>query len=1012
MSFFSLDYQNEQAIQRLFAQAKSGYELEIRFGTFVYNQLTKQRRFESNVSCAFWFAVKSVFDKLHPSTHCHSTDYIYNVQGGGVLKKTVYADGTMHYTQKNQKKEHRDVFDYDFRVALSSETVVSEPTDGSMSKTPSVCRVKDRYTYTLPFGKLDMTRVKQDAILLYEIEMEIEAPYEYAIAKQFITVLLQIKQNNYYVISNRERSSVLREYKTLLQLQKPIFVGAQPETLQKQSINMLYKELYSVTDKADGERAFLYITSAGYVYFLDANLDRVYKTGIQCTEHSSTLLDGELLIINNAAHFFAFDTIVMHNSDMRGNTNALLHTRLDHARTVVHSLTQCMQDPNVAYHFCMKTFYFDNVFLGARLLMESTTPYEKDGLIFTPVNEPYPVKRKWNKLVKWKPAHLNTIDLYAIQQDEFTWNLYVQHVSPSSQPTTRAQPTLTLFDVDALQQSNEFDGTTCRTTIDPSLLDPTTNMPFQSHTVIEFKWDFDLSKFVPIKTRWDKTANPRKHGNFSSVACDIWHNIHNPIEADLLLRFTTFTKSASEDGYFEGMRRFHNKIKETLYNRYVRDCEMLLELCSGKGGDMHKWFHNNVKRVVGYDISQKSIDECTRRLATSKQVTGQYTFFQQDLCDPNAYQHVMHNVQDGARVISCQFGVHYFFKSQVSFMSLTNMLKHSLAQDGYFIVTYIDDAQLTAFMDGRMTQSHTTSRGEVVYYLAREPTHADTPYGQSLKVILSGNNVLTEGSDEYIIPHTTFVHDLESIGLQLVDTRLFKDIELDMKQVLTPHEQAISFLYRYAVFRKHSASEHMIMSTPVITTQAHLPLAFDTIDLLKRNMSLHKVSTVHDIIDTLNCIEYFCYKQSIEQKNVMTFEDIQHVFSVFGLQYIPVYVADPLNFTYNTPHAIYFTYHKHVVEKTVNEQCERTEYDNWYVILHKHKLLFTYSVPKPEQEQQVEQAPEPTSTPTIEPEQARPKMTIKMLKERLATYGLKVSGNKQELIERLNTYEATLNKLN
>ena len=52
------------------------------------------------------------------------------------------------------------------------------------------------------------------------------------------------------------------------------------------------------------------------------------------------------------------------------------------------------------------------------------------------------------------------------------------------------------------------------------------------------------------------------------------------------------------------MRRYHNKIKENLYNTYCKNSNNILELCSGRGGDLHKWIANNIQNVVGYDINQ------------------------------------------------------------------------------------------------------------------------------------------------------------------------------------------------------------------------------------------------------------------------------------------------------------------------------------------------------------------------------------------------------------------------
>ena len=301
------------------------------------------------------------------------------------------------------------------------------------------------------------------------------------------------------------------------------------------------------------------------------------------------------------------------------------------------------------YSINCKDYYFGNVFSASKKILDSVNEktYKNDGLIFTPVNEPYPKTKKWSSLLKWKPAELNTIDFFAVKigsdNNIGKWQLYVQGDIPftSTEEVNRRQTTKTvLFDIEKLCGTNQQNVVTYQTTFPDSLIDTTTNAYYISNTVIEFVWNSDDKKFVPLRTRWDKTNNPKKHGNYSKVACNIWNNIHNPIDKEFLCQFYSSKQNDKSDVYFEKMRRFHNKIKEQLYNKYCKNTNWLLELCSGKGGDMHKWTFNNIKNVHGYDISERNITECKRRFnGLSKQDKSllNYNFYNLDLTKNNSY---------------------------------------------------------------------------------------------------------------------------------------------------------------------------------------------------------------------------------------------------------------------------------------------------------------------------------------------------------------------------------------
>jgi len=547
-------------------------ECEIRFGNFIYMDTNSPKaEFVSSVEIDFFYKLKGILnnekDLQKYSTYTKEISYKNADDKKGKLREIIYTDekfeplGKKEYMVKNTHRQH-NVFDYNCRISLSSEKILSR-VDGVTLDEPMFFRFKNRVSYIFGVGVLDMTIVYQgtseeEALskrnVQYEVEFEIKSPvYDKII--NMMTFILSVRQDNLYVINAREKRNVINQYRALVMPQKrghPYFVGAQPETLQKEQLSLLFKELYSVTDKADGERFFMFIDTNGIVYFVDNNINNILKTHIKVEKYINCIVDGELIRIvkddkTNKIMFYAFDILFYNGEDLRGDENYLLKQRLDVLNGVITDINSVLRDDY--YEINMKKFIYRNVFMGSDIIMKNIgdKPYKNDGLIFTPMNEPYPKIKKWVKLLKWKPAELNTIDFYSVKEGD-KWNLYVQDSITEQDSVQKKKTNLVLFDVNKLCDMPETTQITFETSFDDALVDPVTHEPFQTRTVIEYQWSND--KFVPLRTRWDKTINPSKHGNFASVACSIWNNINNPITPSQLFQMTNTTTERVEKNFF------------------------------------------------------------------------------------------------------------------------------------------------------------------------------------------------------------------------------------------------------------------------------------------------------------------------------------------------------------------------------------------------------------------------------------------------------------------------------
>ena len=1010
-AFFDFSDRHKTALINFLQEALAkNNEFEIRFGKFWHGN-DKRATFDSNFDIESFYNLKKMLQNM-PKKEIITQEYIYkNGNGNGTIKKIINLDtNNEEIVLKNTLKKY-DIYDYNLRLSISYEKSKGITLDQHANH--ELIRNKKRTSYMFEYGHLDLTIVTQELKngvfqQKYEVELEITNNSNLESIMSLISVVLQTRQDNYYIISEMHKKHVIDEYKKLTNAS--YFIGAQPETLHKDKISTLYKEEYSVTDKADGERAFMYINNSNQIFFIDNNLNRVYRTDLTVRTVSDSaagtclcIIDGELVKHEQKIYFLAFDIMFYNGNDLRGNNDYNLKVRLDILNSVINNI-------NVSNYYNVQTkkYYYTNVFMGAKIIMNTINEkfYKNDGLIFTPVNEPYPKKKKWPQLLKWKPSELNSIDFYSVkiasENGIGKWQLYVQATTTTentieneNMKNNRKNINKTqkvLFDIEKLFGCEKTSQITYETTFREDLIDPSTDEYYQNNTVIEYKYDNENKQFVPMRTRWDKTINPEKHGNFSKVAGDIWNNIHNPIEQELLFQFTV---NSNKDIYFEKMRKFHNKVKEYLYNKYCKDIHNLLELCSGKGGDLHKWIYNNIKNVYGYDISEKNIAECIRR---TSQINSQgkfntklnTKFYKLDLTKNNSNEIIYNNNPDGFNVISCQFGIHYFFESESNVNNLIKILDKSLNNNGYFIITFLDNTKLDNLFNNK-NLTYYEKNGEILYLLETDSYETTPIYGNKLKIVLNGNNILGEGSKEWIIDFEHFKNVLELRGYKCIETELFENIYNDKTNLydsiqgaqgahMTYGEQNISFLNRFCVFQKISIdSEIKENKLPLpkdninMLTDIKKEFNFETIDLQQKNMSVYKIENLYDIIDIINCIDYKYYKYNANNKNIDEnfITNINKLFSDLNIEYTPKFINDPLNFNeYSIGKCnIYFTNYKYTIEKRQeidNNSNENIEYNNWYIIMYNEQILFDKPVTQSQEAQ-----PQEIQSQETQPQQAQ-----------------------------------------
>lgn len=207
------------------------------------------------------------------------------------------------------------------------------------------------------------------------------------------------------------------------------FPGPQPISIERRHFPLLRKQPYVVCEKTDGVRHMLACFSADGQEHEGARLqtvkvcaavDRAFNAFyVPMTIPRDTVLDGELTETKDGKKMYmVYDAVRVNGEDLRSQP---LSERLEKARKVVKGIIKSPKNP---FEMKVKTMLpLSEISLLAPL---ESFPYETDGLVFTPVNEPIRMGTH-ETLFKWKPRDRITIDFCIRGWHPATgWDLLVQ----------------------------------------------------------------------------------------------------------------------------------------------------------------------------------------------------------------------------------------------------------------------------------------------------------------------------------------------------------------------------------------------------------------------------------------------------------------------------------------------------------------------------------------------------------------------------------------------------------
>jgi len=666
-----------------YLSARSNLEVEVGFGTF-----SGDGAFFPGLMGSFTFG--QVMAKLTSDSRSfqviHSKTLV-EIDSHKIRKITNMETGRQLIQEKIR---HKFIQPYDdqvfgFRISVSAENKHADP---GYSFEPVMIRKRTRTEFLSsstksPFYgfKLDLTIVEEHDLvkdvkrLKYELELErvsrtaehhIISPQQFFNAIRATLLLINAIDVSIpdSIITLQERQNVIDNFNERFvdEMEKKskegykvaigdysLYRGFENKPRGLKPYNLTWYPMdFFVTVKLDGVRSFLFFDISGYCYIVvpPKGLFVFYKHSGKFTH---TILDGEF--VENK--FIAFDILFMKGDDIRD----IPFIERYHKMQEIFTLT-INGDPlskKGSNSLIAGGCEIDNVYLKRyhgvnkpdqtlraptgndlydvmpRILKE----YKKfsdisDGIIFQRASTKY-----YNDVTfKWKPASLTTIDFYVevkslqekevfgeeneeeiILEDVFDEGEEPEEVKggPVKGVKDEANYEIFLYIMDR-EQRKLFKGN-ARYPFAGSMFSDTDELDGEpiNGRIVEFRWTD--KGFQAIRFRDDRSAP-----NGLKPAEDTWMNIHEPMSEDTLLGKSLVAARSY----------LNHEIKERLIMRYARGVN-LVDIGSGRGGDINKWNKAEVKHVTAVEPDRENEKILQERLSREKLkfgITVENTTFQ------------------------------------------------------------------------------------------------------------------------------------------------------------------------------------------------------------------------------------------------------------------------------------------------------------------------------------------------------------------------------------------------
>jgi len=615
------------------------------------------------------------------------------------VRKILTTDFNPLYQRKIKIEEYENK-SYALKATVSREDNLVTTFALPKSAKPKLVRKRERTRIPYEGVFLDLTRVSVGDERRFEIEIELpnfDIPYEVVVRILRLIFRVYRMTNVIYDISIYQMVAKFFNETLSIEAKASMQTGEFYDNVLSRTRGLKMQDLvyggiigpkhqYSVTPKADGERAIIMFHYTGlWAYIPSGTLVCIIMSNKFSALHG-TILDCEYIppenrtVVKDRVYgfvFTVFDCLALASNFSTGSTLVQDEdhmTRMQAAQVNLDQVSDILAaHRNLVVIRTKKFCYFNSAeqFFDAMTRVSSLQlPYKTDGYVFTPRNTraiPYamihtiPLTKRnlsdYPDIVKWKPSDKLTIDFIVDVEG---------HRLLSNSRGSLVPFAFRDFDAEDNVAWQEFE-----------------EMNVTKDIVWECNWKDNM--FHPYRDRYDK-AKP----NNLEVAIDNFKELLRGISFDTLLGRTDAL-----------LRSYHNRVKSDLYDIAItrHAGPTILDLGSGRGGDLSKWKAVKVKKVYAVEPDINNIDEFYKRLADIKVNCEVIN------CGAEDTQEIAnHLLDDKVDIITSMLSGSFFWKDDEMLGKVAGTIKEFSKKGSLFIIFTINGQLMDEIIEPTMRE--------------------------------------------------------------------------------------------------------------------------------------------------------------------------------------------------------------------------------------------------------------------------------------------------------------------
>lgn len=390
-----------------------------------------------------------------------------------------------------------------------------------------------------------------------------------------------------------------------------------------------------------------------------------------------------------------------------------------------------------------------------------------DGIIIQPANE-YNNKNTY----KWKPADQLTIDFKMIQGTRKT-------IGDPDYPELTEDNYYRSFALTTGHDSSIFWPKSIKNSSGETItfegliiLDKGEDYAKWVDTIAECRWNYEKNTFEPVRIRDD-----RYQPNNYTTAIDVWNDIHNPIG------LTTLT---GQDLVI--MRKIHNRIKEATLKRFLKENDTILDIGSGRGGDLSKWRKLKLGKIYAIEPNEENSSELVRRLTEDREKFKNLPEIELLSFGAEETEQIIEKIgDDKLNAIVSFFSLTFFGENKEKYESLFDTIR-LIPEGGYFFGAVMDGERVANLLsEERVKQSRGFSviMEEIEELKKEAAVLSKNPLKNADEIAKLGKKIdnLTEESDAFM-SHKELKTKAKSIGKVLeTDRKALTKLEKEIKSL-------------------------------------------------------------------------------------------------------------------------------------------------------------------------------------------------------------------------------------